>query len=99
MPNLNQKSREKLKALLYLLAYVISFIWLAHNHNPNVIAFNRIFLPFFCIFVICLNISYFIKTKSLIIKIGYLCVWQYENTIFGHLKYKFPYVIASTIFT
>ncbi len=27
------------------------------------------------------------------------CVWQYENTIFGHLKYKFPYVIASTIFT
>jgi len=28
-----------------------------------------------------------------------VCVWQYENTIFGHLKYKFPYVIASTIFT
>lgn len=31
--------------------------------------------------------------------ISHSCVWQYENTIFGHLKYKFPYVIASTIFT
>lgn len=82
MPNLNQKSREKLKALLYLLAYVVSFIWLAHNHNPKVIAFNRIFLPFFCIFVICLNISYFIKTKSLFIKIGYLLITIFVIILF-----------------